>query len=113
MPLNCSANSSLISPLRNVWCTFLSKCLSSPHGPGYASPTVEGPSYEKINQQRYNLLGEQLSIYDKYAINWSIWLYKDIGVQGMMHTNPKSKWNTTIQVSSALIVPFANRWLTR
>lgn len=66
-------------------------------GPVYASERVEGPDYEKINQDRYNLLGAQLSVYDKYSISWSIWLYKDIGVQGMLHTNPNSKWNKTIQ----------------
>lgn len=66
-------------------------------GPVYANPQVEGSDYESINQDRYNLLGQQLTIYDKYAISWSIWLYKDIGVQGMLHTNPNSKWNKTIQ----------------
>lgn len=51
----------------------------------------------EINQERYNLLGAQLAIYDKYQIPWSIWLYKDIGVQGMVYTNPDSVWNKTIQ----------------
>ena len=50
-----------------------------------------------VNQDRYNLLGEQLAIYDKHQISWSIWLYKDIGIQGMLHTNPDSKWNLAIQ----------------
>jgi hypothetical protein len=66
-------------------------------GPVYASKLVEGTDSESINQDRYNLLGQQLSIYDKYAISWSIWLYKDIGIQGMLHTSPDSKWNKTIQ----------------
>lgn len=42
------------------------------------------------------MLDEQLGIYDKYKIHWSIWLYKDIGVQGMVHVNPQSKWMETI-----------------
>lgn len=46
-------------------------------GPVYASPGED--SYEQINQQRYNLLGKQLSIYKQDEIHWSIWLYKDIG----------------------------------
>jgi len=58
-------------------------------GPVYADPANDADA-ASINQDRFNLLGEQLSIYDKYQIHWSIWLYKDIGVQGMMHTDPKS-----------------------
>lgn len=65
-------------------------------GPIYANPRYDQGS-EAINHDRYALLGEQLRIYDKYQIHWSIWLYKDIGVQGMIHTNPESKWNKTIQ----------------
>lgn len=65
-------------------------------GPVYADPAFDVES-ESINQERYNLLGEQLRIYDKYSINWSIWLYKDIGLQGMVYTNPQSKWNRTIE----------------
>jgi hypothetical protein len=33
-----------------------------------------------VNQDRYHMLGEQLAIYDKHQISWSIWLYKDIGI---------------------------------
>lgn len=65
-------------------------------GPVYADPNFDHEA-ETINQERYNLLGEQLRIYDKHSINWSIWLYKDIGLQGMVYTNPNCKWNTTIE----------------
>lgn len=65
-------------------------------GPVYANPLYE-PDAETINQHRYELLGEQLRIYDKYDIPWSIWLYKDIGLQGMVHTSPNSPWNTLIR----------------
>lgn len=44
-----------------------------------------------------DMLGEQLKIYDEYQISWSIWLYKDIGVQGMVHTSPESPWNKLLQ----------------
>ena len=70
-------------------------------GPLYSDPRYDVDA-ATINQERYNLLGEQLRIYDKYQIHWSIWLYKDIGLQGMVHTNPDSKWNKTIQ-------PFLNK----
>ncbi|KAF7595253.1 hypothetical protein BBP40_006753 [Aspergillus hancockii] len=65
-------------------------------GPVYADTNIDADA-TTINQERYNLLGEQLRIYDKYNIHWSIWLYKDIGLQGMIYTNPESKWNKTIQ----------------
>ena len=64
-------------------------------GPVYANPLLD-PNHEAVNQARYNLLNQQLNIYDKYKIHWSIWLYKDIGVQGMVHVNPKTKWMRTI-----------------
>lgn len=65
-------------------------------GPVYSDPRTDGDA-DAVNQGRFNLLGAQLSIYDKYNISWSIWLYKDIGIQGMTHTSPDSFWNTTIQ----------------
>ena len=64
-------------------------------GPVYANPAVDSDAQE-INKHRYQVLDQQLSIYDKYQIHWSIWLYKDIGVQGMIHTDPASKWMKTI-----------------
>lgn len=49
-------------------------------GPVYSPPSE--PEATTINQERIALLGQQLKIYDKYKISWSIWTYKDIGVQG-------------------------------
>ena len=60
-------------------------------GPVYANPLLD-KDHESINAARYNVLDEQLRIYDKYKIHWSIWLYKDIGVQGMLHLDPSSKY---------------------
>jgi hypothetical protein len=64
-------------------------------GPVYADPKHDEDA-EEINRERYNLLGAQLHVYDKHQIPWSIWLYKDIGLQGMVHTSPDSLWNKTI-----------------
>jgi hypothetical protein len=44
-------------------------------GPVYANPLLD-EDHEAINHARYNVLAEQLRIYDKYKIHWSIWLYK-------------------------------------
>lgn len=49
-------------------------------GPVYSSSEADAG---EVNQERFNLLGQQLRIYDKYKVSWSIWLYKDIGVQGI------------------------------
>ncbi|KAF2817081.1 uncharacterized protein BDZ99DRAFT_564884 [Mytilinidion resinicola] len=64
-------------------------------GPVYANPVLE-PKANEINAARYDVLGAQLDIYDRYKSHWNIWLYKDIGVQGMVHTNPESKYMKTI-----------------
>lgn len=65
-------------------------------GPVYENPAHSNDA-DTVNTQRYNLLGQQLKIYDKFEISWSIWLYKDIGLQGMVHTDPESKWMKTIE----------------
>jgi len=55
-------------------------------GPVYASPD-DGPDWESINEVRYRVLKDQLAIYESRKISWSIWLYKDIGFQGMVYTS--------------------------
>ena len=41
---------------------------------------------------RYQLLRDQLDIYARYGANWSIWTYKDIGLQGLLYAAPDSPW---------------------
>ena len=68
-------------------------------GPVYAS-YFRGDKYpDLINSARYQVLKDQLEVYqsgdpsdDNSPISWSIWLYKDIGFQGMTYVSPKSKW---------------------
>jgi hypothetical protein len=43
-------------------------------GPVYASP--DDADWEKTNAERYNLLKDQLNIYQEAGSSWSIWLYK-------------------------------------
>ena len=64
-------------------------------GPVYANPAFSADA-EEINQKRYALLDQQLAIYDKYHIHFTIWLFKDIGLQGMVYCDPQSKWMKTI-----------------
>lgn len=66
-------------------------------GPVYASAAdFEGATIAEkeasaaaTNSQRLALLQEQLTIYAETQVSWSIWLYKDIGYQGMTYISPE------------------------
>ncbi|KAG8986119.1 hypothetical protein FRB90_004206 [Tulasnella sp. 427] len=60
-------------------------------GPVYASPD-DGPDWEEVNKDRYHLVKDQLKLYEDAKISWSIWLYKDIGFQGMVYPSPESEY---------------------
>jgi aryl-phospho-beta-D-glucosidase BglC (GH1 family) len=68
-------------------------------GPVYASHVRGDQDVEETNNARINVLKDQLAIYktgdpsgDGSPISWSIWLYKDIGYQGLTFVNPDTKW---------------------
>jgi aryl-phospho-beta-D-glucosidase BglC (GH1 family) len=47
-----------------------------------------GPVYTgdpKKDDMRYRILKDQLAYYNKYKVSWCIWLYKDMGLQAIMH----------------------------
>jgi aryl-phospho-beta-D-glucosidase BglC (GH1 family) len=44
------------------------------------------------NSCRFAMLEEQLKIYAESSVSWSIWLYKDIGYQGMTYVSPDSPY---------------------
>jgi endoglucanase len=59
-----------------------------------------GPVYTGVpeaDEMRYQLLDDQLSIYDELGANWSLWTYKDIGLQGVVSLLSDSKWVRKIQ----------------
>ncbi|CZR62653.1 related to endoglucanase [Phialocephala subalpina] len=68
-------------------------------GPVYASSEENGETAEVVNARRFSLLREQIAIYRESDIHWNIWLYKDIGYQGMVYVDPKSPY-------MQLIAPF-------
>ncbi|KAL9617479.1 MAG: hypothetical protein Q9160_007742 [Pyrenula sp. 1 TL-2023] len=86
--------------------SFIRKCLfmtthntpiwNGEFGPVYASPTLDPTTHTSINTARLSLLKTQLGIYTRYSTHWSLWLYKDIGLQGMVHTSASSPWNTLL-----------------
>jgi endoglucanase len=48
------------------------------------------------DEQRYRLLTDQLEVYAEHDASWSIWTYKDIGLQGLVHTAPDSPYMLAI-----------------
>lgn len=52
-------------------------------GPVYASE--HDKDHEATNKARYHVLKDQLAVYERNSASWSIWLYKDCGLQGMVH----------------------------
>ncbi|KZV64520.1 glycoside hydrolase family 5 protein [Peniophora sp. CONT] len=61
-------------------------------GPVYARREYEGAETDEINKRRYAVLKEQLGLYQEDRLSWSIWLYKDIGFQGMVHVSPDTPY---------------------
>jgi Endoglucanase len=44
------------------------------------------------DSQRYQMLRDQLDIYRSHGASWSLWTYKDIGLQGLVHVRPDSSY---------------------
>jgi endoglucanase len=56
-----------------------------------------GPIYtsdERIDAQRRALLADQLDIYRRHNAGWSLWTYKDLGLQGLAYVRPDSPYLT-------------------
>lgn len=62
-------------------------------GPVYANAQDEPETYEQTNASRYLALEDQLGLYDEQPkASWSIWLWKDIGFQGMVYVDKKTPY---------------------
>ncbi|KAF7554979.1 hypothetical protein G7Z17_g2503 [Cylindrodendrum hubeiense] len=66
-------------------------------GPVYQNEHKDGAEAVKTNAKRFALLEEQLEIYRETGVSWSIWLYKDIGYQGMLYVDPDSAYMKLIK----------------
>ncbi|MGP4014618.1 glycoside hydrolase family 5 protein [Saccharopolyspora sp. 5N708] len=54
-----------------------------------------GPMYGGVpdrDDARYRVLADQLELYDEHGAGWSLWTYKDIGLQGIAHLTPDSPY---------------------
>jgi endoglucanase len=59
-----------------------------------------GPVYPgdpAADAMRYQVVRDQLEIFDHYQANWAIWTYKDIGLQGLVSPAPDSPWRKLLQ----------------
>ncbi|KAG1829063.1 glycoside hydrolase [Suillus variegatus] len=61
-------------------------------GPVYARKQYDGLATDAINERRYKVLKDQLAIYNQDRLSWSIWLYKDIGFQGMVYVSQETSY---------------------
>ncbi|MDR3070469.1 MAG: glycoside hydrolase family 5 protein [Propionibacteriaceae bacterium] len=56
----------------------------------------------EMDRERLSLLQEQLDVYREYGASWSLWTYKDIGLQGIQVLPPESSYlRTTADVRAA------------
>ncbi|KAJ7069552.1 glycoside hydrolase [Mycena amicta] len=63
-------------------------------GPVYARKEYDGEKTEEVNLVRFKVLEDQLAIYNEDRLSWSIWLYKDIGLQGMVFVSQTTPYMT-------------------
>ena len=62
-----------------------------------------GPVYTgdpEKDEMRYQILKDQLAYYDKYKASWCIWLYKDMGLQAILHQKEETPY---MQLVSAFL----------
>jgi endoglucanase len=73
-----------------------------------------GPVYGaggKRDAQRRRLLADQISIYEAAGTGWSLWTYKDIGVQGLVTVAEDAPWLTrTAAVRAKKAAVAADSW---
>ncbi|QBI52155.1 glycoside hydrolase family 5 protein [Streptomonospora litoralis] len=50
------------------------------------------PTDRPLEEWRLRLLADQLDIYREHGASWSLWTYKDIGLQGLVHARPDSPY---------------------
>ncbi|GIH99543.1 glycoside hydrolase family 5 protein [Planobispora takensis] len=86
-----------------------------------------GPVYTgdpAVDEQRYQILRDQLEIYDAHGAGWSLWTYKDVGLQGLVTADPAGpymerfgsfiakkgrlgadRWGSTMEESAEVLAP--------
>jgi len=63
------------------------------------------------DQARRHLLADQIQVYESAGAGWSVWTYKDIGVQGLVTVDPSSAWmRRTQEVRAKKAALAADHW---
>lgn len=57
---------------------------------GEFGPVYTGDSIK--DEMRFQLLKDQLNIYEKHRVSWCIWLYKDLGLQAITYQKGNTPW---------------------
>jgi endoglucanase len=70
--------------------TEFCRTMNSPVWIGEFGPVYTGDPQR--DAQRYQILDDQLAIYRRHGASWSLWTYKDIGLQGMVYLRPQSAY---------------------
>ncbi len=70
--------------------TEFCRALDTPVWVGEFGPVYTGDPDR--DTQRYRILTDQLDIYRRHRASWSLWTYKDIGLQGLVHVRPDSPY---------------------
>jgi len=53
------------------------------------------------DEQKYQLLQDQLEIYQRHGAGWAVWAYKDVGGQGLVSAAPGSPWRARLRELAA------------
>jgi len=62
---------------------------------GEFGPVYTGDAHK--DEMRYQLLKDQLAIYDKHGVSWCIWLYRDLGLQALVYQPETTAWMRRIK----------------
>lgn len=68
----------------------LLQALNAPGWVGEFGPVYTGDP--ERDRMRFALTRDQITSFEREGIGWSIWTYKDIGLQGVVHAAPDSPW---------------------
>ena len=66
--------------------TLHQRRIGTPIWVGEFGPVYTGDPAQ--DEQRYAILSDQLDIFDQHNASWSLWTYKDIGLQGLVFASP-------------------------
>lgn len=79
--------------LLNMYFLKKSEFMFSHHVPlwvGEFGPVYTGNPVK--DEMRYQILKDQLAYYRRYNVSWCIWLYKDLGLQAILHQNENTPY---------------------